>query len=339
MNHALTVVEKNEIILKDNKNAFSTRKRKRKKKRRSFRVMLFFAAVIISFALWTNFESIKEYASSLIFPASGDESLGTDATLSPQQPGNDSLKNEIDTESNSCKTVFAGELAFFNESNHTINTSTLEQSFPKANEIYEAFGEYAPVVLLVCSSPTEAYFSANEEEFYSGANNVSDIAHHIASTLTANGISAIALTVSSESNELYTQKHAYVKAVTEALSENPSIAYVFDISRAVLLDDTMTIYKESSALAQCPTVRFTYGTGEGTLTNERITSIAFGNWLSKYANSTDIFVSKETVSKYSLYQDLNAICFRIDIGSVANTYEEACECAENFAKYLAEYIM
>ncbi len=367
MENKLTVIEKKEdMILNTDISRVKVRHKTKKRKKRLGRLLILIVIVAVTVAITKNFSKIKEYVFSFIpsFESNSstngsdisnkqenNEDLPGDTPENPSKPNTDADINTDENEENN-KTengahfneIMSDKLEFINESDYDTKNLLSTYQFPTAAEIYSKYGDDAPIVLLTNFSPKESYYSTsdsiNSTGYYNDEQSVMDVASFIATELKRRGINAIHLVLPNSDQPLYIQRKAYENAINETIAKNPSISYVFDISRSIFLDDNGTPYAISTEVdgATVPTVSFTYGTDASKLTEARKNSISFGHDFTNYMNSSSYFVSCETVSKYTLSQSFSALSMRVDIGSYACTYDQAIQCAKQFADCLAEYI-
>ena len=313
-------------------------KSKRKKPKRRFKRLLILSLILaVSLSVAFNFNEIKEYAST-IFTLSSDSYTSQSSSIiedTEQTDANEALFSFV--------TTYAVNHKIINETDLQINFEDTV-AFPKRGEISEIYGENAPIVLIVNFSPTEAYATqdgySSSEEFYSDTYNVKAIGEEICKRL--NGLSVPALHLCNDtSTSLFESKAEYKKAIEAALLENPSIAYVIDISRSLTLNQDGSVTKELTSIngESYPTLELLCGTNGTELTESRLKSILFASYITKDMNeSGTTLVSRQTVSKYTLMQDFDTICFRADIGSFATPYSEALKTALLFAEHLAKII-
>lgn len=355
MENKITVIENKPIPYGET--SVKVRKSRKKTKRRLKRLLALAIITAICITVAKNFDSIKSYINILI--PNGDGVILNSESTNQANTGSNASDTESDTTDSTqvsngntsdsiTESIFEAFLQensnFINESAYDTSLLLSQQAFPKASEIYQSYGENAPVVLLTNFSKNEAYYSPNTNgtslSYYNSVNNVGEIAAYIAEQLNALGINAVHLMLPESDAPLYQQRLEYEQAINDFISANPSIAYVLDVSRAVYLSVNDTPYSVSASTENgyLPSVSFTYGTNADSLSSSRQSSVSFGHSLAQYMNEEACFVTSQTVSKYSLSQSFDAICLRVDVGSFACTYDDVLKSAELFSAYLANFI-
>lgn len=312
-------------------------KRKRSKKGAK-RFLILLTVIVIAFAIAFNYEAIQGYWDDIYASFTSE----TDSTLS-DNTDIDTEEADTDVPAYSFHTSFVEEYETVNETDLQINLDDTVQ-FPNKALILEKHGENAPIILIVSHSPKEAYSTcegySSYEEFYSDSKNVFSIGTEICKKLNELGIPALQLPLI-DTSSVYEGNSAYKEAIEKALTENPSIAFVLDISRSIELNDDSSISKKLTTIngSTVPAIELWCGTNGRELDESRLKSILFCNHLSQsYFGESQQLISRTTVSKYTLLQEFNAICFRADVGSFAVRYEDALLSAILFAEQLASII-
>ncbi len=313
-------------------------KRKSKPRKKLIRNVLLIAITLTaSLAIAFNFSNVKEFFSKIF-------SLAADA---PASESSEILTN-ADTESDKAytyqfKQTQVEQLEICNETDFHINFDD-KISFPTKSEICSSYGANAPVVLIVSMSPKEAYAKGegynSVNEFYSDKNNVASIGAEICARLNELGLPALQI-IHDADDTIYGNSTAYKEAINKTLKDNPSIAYVIDISRSLDMhpDNSISLSKGTIDGKEFPAISLWCGTSGEQLEDSRLKSILFANQLANSATDEEkVIFGRQTISRYTLLQEFDAICFRADIGSFACRYEEAQKSALLFADILAKMI-
>ena len=355
MENKITVIENR--LVPYSETSVKVRKSRKKPRKRLKRFLVLATITAICIAVAKNFDNIKNYINTLI--PNGDGMLLSSESTNQANTENNFSDTESDTTDSTqvnngntsdsiSESIFEAFLQessdFINESEYETSFLLSQQVFPKASEIYQIYGDKAPVVLLTNFSKNEAYHlpstTGTSLSYYSNINNVGEIAAYMAEQLNVLGINAVHLVLPENDAPLYQQRLEYEKAINNFINENPSIAYIFDISRAVYLNANDIPYSvfASTENGYLPSVSFAYGTNSDSLSTSRQSSVSFGHCLAQYINEGTCFVTSQAVSKYTLSQSFDVICLRVDVGSFACTYDDALKSAGLFTTYLADFI-
>ena len=334
-------VDKQEISLQSQSSFFVTKGKRRKRKGKRL-VGRLFAIIILGVCIYffvTKFTVIKNFVANTFEqfnivdkdePSTPNENEENDSTNeNTKDESNDSISGFIDT----CPDKFQ----FVNELNTEIIIDEA-YSFSKAKELYEKYSYDAPIVLIVNFSPTEAY--CDGDSFYSNEKNVCSIGKEICDRLNKNGINSLHL-FDTSSPSLYESKAIYEQKITDTLKMYPSISYIFDISRAIHIDESLNIENEYVTVDsnKLPTIQLLCGTSNGDLTVEQKKSIFLANELSKTVNKNEIpLISKIIIAKYNLSQKFPCNTLRVDIGSYACKYEDALLTAYTFTDSIIDFL-
>lgn len=212
-------------------------------------------------------------------------------------------------------------------------------------EISKKYGKDAPLILITHSHASESYsngkFYTENDAFYSENANVSSLGKIISNMLNAYGIPTIQLSELYAGGGIFGSQKEYEKSLAEALKKYPSIAYVFDISRGIKVNDDLSmnksyIEKNGQKFAQ---IKFVSGTNWDTSSKDQIENVRFAFDFSKFLNMEfDGFVKSNVISRFPLSQNISPFCTNVEIGEYANSYEEAKRSAELFATLLYMYL-
>lgn len=181
-------------------------------------------------------------------------------------------------------------------------------------------------VLIVCTHPYEA-FTADILTYYSddftplgGENTVAELARSMARKLISLGIGAEYLDTGVTSG-----KNSYAdaaKMISDYLSSHPDIIYVIDLHRGVLCDSSENLLrpvaeKDKTVYAQ---MKFIVGSGHDGWQSE-LSSV--NTLFSAIYASTPALLMPTEISASRLNQHLPATVFTLEIGTCANSIEEA----------------
>ncbi len=231
------------------------------------------------------------------------------------------------------------------------NSSACDIDFSKeistktAKEIYEEYGTGAPVVLITHFSSRECYSNGKsytpQGVFYSNEKNIGNVGELITSELNSLGINTIHLNEIYASGAIFSSREEYEISLEKTLKAYPSIAYVINLSRDVIVNDNMTMTKKVFSIddASYAQLSLSVGTNYSEITEFQEKNLLFAKNLSSYLNTQyDNFVASYEISRFSLSQNVTPVCFNLEIGSYANAYEEAIASASLFAKCFSDLI-
>jgi len=327
------------------------RKRRSKRKKRGKKLLILALLVCALVVIFNNFTSISNFFKSLVSQPgttlTSTESINNDinsdvATSEGKEnseiiDNSDTIYHFIDTTPDKFTTVY--------EFDGKIDFKNFDFSLRKKSDLYDIFGENAPIVLIVNFAPLECYSGGEgysySSDFSSDSHNVSEIATQICSYLNEEGINTVYLECDSTKETLYENQKQYEKDIKNYLDSNPSIAYIFDISRTLKFNRDMSIDNETVQIngETMPTINFVCGTNNGNLTKEQEKAAYCSNEFSSYFNSTHpLFVSKQTFSRFELNQRFSVPCIRVNIGSYANTFDDALKTARLFSTLLSDFL-
>ena len=286
----------------------------------------------------SNSESKAEETLNSIF-ADNSFSQDTNSTInsSPLVPDtNESVYGFVDTPTAKTELKNKSQLSI-SLNDYTFNKEAL-------NEIYEKHGSASPVVLITSFSPYEAYSNGENYTqgglFYDVNTNVSTIGNVICKSLSENGVNAIYL------NKLYYDtllelSKEYSKYVKSIISAFPSIRYVFDISRGIEINNDMSMnkYTYKSNDISYASVGIVVGTSDTLLTENQKSNLSFAFDFADFSSKeNEGFIHHVTLSPVPLFQDIEPVCIRFDIGNFSNSFEEASSSANLLSSIICEYI-
>ncbi len=339
-------MKNNEIIKVENDSALILYKKPRKRFGK-----LLFALIILSIAVAVclNFNTLLSFIRSL--NGVNDESNHTSDTnsdTSTESSTNSSIPNDTPSTNSSLSDIAPSgsykilEKTFsFSEINNqtSYEIGAIEYSPKKAQEIYAKYGNEAPVVLIIHSACKECYsngeYYSTSDDFYSSNENVKEIGRFIANELTGLGINTIHIDSIFKNGTLYSSKEEYENALTNALKEYPSIEYVLDISRDILINDDLSMVKpicniNENKMAQA---KILVGSSEDSDLWKKNLSLA-----TMLGSKNPELVYEVILSNFSYSYQLCPSFLKIDIGAFSNTYSEALSLSKELCIGITELI-
>ncbi|MBO5312748.1 MAG: stage II sporulation protein P [Clostridia bacterium] len=312
--------------------------RRRKKRRRGGCLLLL---LLLFFGAYKIFPYAQELISSLT-PSS--DKINDNSTL--DSIPDDTNDNEENTEGKyEIKQSFPSESNVIIEASGDLSISTLKYELKGADNVYSIYGESAPVVLITCFSPTECFSNGRDyslnDSFHSETKSISEIAQHICNLLNQSGIGAMFYVDTFFNGADLEYKRSFEAEISSILENNPSIEYVIDISRDVVINEDMSMDKHviSHNDTVIPCISLTVGTNDTVITDMQRKNTYFAKSLAEFINiSSPCFAYKTTISKYPILQSFDAVTLRVDIGSYACSYDEAIKSAELFSEYLEQFL-
>lgn len=327
-----------------------SRKGRRKRKRHFKKFLIFAVAFGLILITVYNFENISVLFSSIfdgekggfILSSNQGAAIDNSDTQSSENKGDEADTNQYDfTFVDTSPAKF--EIIFENNLETDINRFAF--NLPSCNDIYSIYGSDSPVVLLINLSPQESFSNGKgysyNSSFYSQDKNVSNLCEQICASLCDLGVNTIYLSKEMGDVSLTQYQAEYVKEIEKALENNPSIAYVFDVSRAFYINDNLTANRQQTEIngVDVPTLSFICGTSQNVITESQGRSIYLASQLATLTNANaPLLVSSLTVSQYDLNLKFNCPCIRVDIGSYANTFEEASLAADFFSLAIVDFL-
>ena len=225
------------------------------------------------------------------------------------------------------------------KNNTAIEIESMDFSPISAKDIYSKFGNEAPVVLVIHSASQEAYsngvYYSKNDDFYSSTNNVGDIGKIICEELNDLNINAIHI------NEVYANggKHSstkeYESKIASILSIYPSIEYVINISRDIIVNEDFTMTKPItiSELGNMAQLKITVGSSANKDFWKKNLSLAI---MLATSNASSIY--EVELSPFELSQNISPCSLKVDIGAFSNSFHEASCLARSFAHTFASLI-
>lgn len=340
-----------------NSNGVTVVKRKRRKKQKKspvFKLLIFVSISLIIISIYHILPIIQGYFFSIIPGAVGTSSEMSDKLL------HDTNDESIDTHpaENIQKppSIPDDEKIYFHNKQYEgcqlINKNEIDLSqysftYDKLdiNELKSRYGENAPFVLIVSTSPQKSYsngeFYTRDEEFFKESYNTSSLAYLFCDLINEKGVNAIHLNKTYNADSIYENSVQLKKDIESILNAFPSINYVFDISRELTFNQDMTIDRFTylyNEIAIAP-ISITIGSDKSKLNEFQLNNLSFALDFKNHANNSNGVFKEITVSSSSLFQSVNSVFVRFEIGSFSNTYcesqEAVCLLADIFASYLS----
>ncbi len=330
---------------------------KKRQKRKRHGLKGFFAILFIAllcFGVYKAFPYINRFFTSLV-PDNNDSAVTDTNTQNSDTSSGENGNLTDDDNTNTPEIIIpSGHYQIFDlvaKEYEIINESRCEFDFSVPFEytalekIYSTYGKDAPVVLIIHSSNRECYSDgisySPDGAFYSDTKNVGDIGEIICQNLNKLGVNAIHINETYASGSILSSKEEYESSLKEALNKYPSISYVFNISRDVKINSDLSMDKSTLPIGNeaCAQIGIICGTNDDFVTKDQNENAQFAFGFASSLNEKGVkLIKSNTISRFALSQNYEPICLKIDIGSYANSFEEASLCAEAFAFYISEYI-
>lgn len=171
--------------------------------------------------------------------------------------------------------------------------------------------------------------------------NVIAVGAVLARTLNANGVSAIHCTVEHDDPTLGGSYARAMESIRFFLTHYPSIQYVIDVHRDSILDSDGTYLRTVSEISgeRYAQVMAVVGCDEGTENERWVGNLALAQGLRTKLNSLYPALVRPTTLKNATYnQTLASYSLLLEIGTGANSAEEACRSAVSVGEALAAII-
>ena len=260
----------------------------------------------------------------------GDESMITSDKTSPPA---DELSNP---------SILVNETPYAPDMDEILD---MPRAVPPLDEIYETYGDGAPVVLIIHTHATESFADTAADGYRSldAEKSILAVGKVIADKLVSEGISTIHCTEVFDSPDFGMAYYNASQAIRSYINEYPSISYVLDIHRDSIELDDGTSYAPTSitSLGRAAQIMFVVGTDHGGSDHTgwrdnlalaaRVQDAASGDYptLMRSINLRSASFN-EQYTKGSLL---------IEVGAAASTLDEAKLGAEILAEYLAREII
>lgn len=245
------------------------------------------------------------------------------------------------------KSLSAGTLALSNETPYDPNMNeilAMERTIPPLSELYAAYGEDAPVVLILHTHGTEAFAECAADDYRSTdtAKNIVSAGAVIAEKLEEKGIRTLHCTAMFDEEDFTMAYYNASLEIRRTLEEYPSISYILDVHRDSIETDGVYIapaaQTEDGTTAQMMFVIGTDYGGSGHTTWKNNLSLAARLHTALNKNTPQLMrdINLRSASFNEQYSDGSLL---LEIGACASTLEEVHHSAELFADALADEII
>ena len=235
------------------------------------------------------------------------------------------------------------EYKITNETKIELDTSA--PSLVSPFEIKNKYGGEAPLVLITHRAPKECYsngkYYTEKSDFYSDSENIAALAKELSGKLNALGIKTLYLDEEYAKGSIYGTLNEYEKSLNEVLSRYPSISYVFSLSRGIYINDSMSLEREAVSVGgeKCAQIRIISGTGGEKMSEAQGENVSFAlDFASKINESCPNFVCESKIAHFPLGQNISPFALDVELGTYANTYDEAKESTHRLATFIFEYL-
>lgn len=235
------------------------------------------------------------------------------------------------------------EYKITNETKIELDTSA--PSLVSPFEIKNKYGGEAPLVLITHRAPKECYsngkYYTEKSDFYSDSENIAALAKELSGKLNALGIKTLYLDEEYAKGTIYGTLSEYEKSLNEVLSRYPSISYVFSLSRGIYINDSMSLEREVVDIndEKCAQIRIISGTGGEKMSEAQVENVSFAlDFASKINESCPNFVCESKIARFPLGQNISPFALDVELGTYANTYDEAKESTHRLATFIFEYL-
>lgn len=235
------------------------------------------------------------------------------------------------------------EYKITNETKIELDTSV--PSLVSPFEIKNKYGGEAPLVLITHRAPKECYsngkYYTEKSDFYSDSENIAALAKELSGKLNALGIKTLYLDEEYAKGTIYGTLNEYEKSLNEVLSRYPSISYVFSLSRGIYINDGMSLEREAVSVGgeKCAQIRIISGTGGEKMSEAQGENVSFAlDFASKINESCPNFVCESKIARFPLGQNISPFALDVELGTYANTYDEAKESTHRLATFIFEYL-
>ncbi len=268
---------------------------------------------------------------------------------------NDENQNDAETFPIEQTNLSAAEKDLFklnNQTDFSVDTKELlerDDTLPLAKEIYDKFGKSAPVVLIMHTHGTEAYSEDNESyntdsPFRSNdeSNNVVAIGSVMTEVFEKAGINVIHDTTMYDRESYKDSYNRSRKAVSEHLTDHPSITYIFDVHRDAIIKEDKTAIAPISTYGEHESaqVMLVVGTNQDGADHEdwRL-NLSFALKVQKELFGTNETLPRNINLRTSAFnQGLSRGSLLLEVGSCGNTLLQAKRCAVLTAVSLTKVI-
>lgn len=240
-----------------------------------------------------------------------------------------------------------GTLELSNETPYELNMEELlamERVIPPAYELYELYGEDAPLVLILHTHGTEAFSDSAANDYRSTdiTKNIVSLGTIIADKLNSIGINTLHSTTMFDEDDFTMAYYNASIEIRKTLEQYPSISYIIDIHRDSIESDGVYIAPATeSPEGSTAQMMFVIGTdygGSGHTTWRNNLSLA-ARLQTELNNSTPQLMRSINLRSASFNEQYSDGSLLLEIGACASSHEEVSRSAEKFADALAREIL
>lgn len=240
-----------------------------------------------------------------------------------------------------------GTLELSNETPYELNMEellTMERVIPPADELYELYGEDAPLVLILHTHGTEAFSDSAANDYRSNdiTKNIVSLGTVIADKLNSSGINTLHSTTMFDEDDFTMAYYNASIEIRKTLEQYPSISYIIDIHRDSIESDGVYIAPATEAPdGSTAQMMFVIGTdygGSGHTTWRNNLSLA-ARLQTELNNNTPQLMRSINLRSASFNEQYSDGSLLLEIGACASSHEEVSRSAEKFADALAREIL
>lgn len=240
-----------------------------------------------------------------------------------------------------------GTLELSNETPYELNMEELlamERVIPPADELYELYGEDAPLVLILHTHGTEAFSDSAANDYRSNdiTKNIVSLGTVIADKLNLSGINTLHSTTMFDEDDFTMAYYNASIEIRKTLEQYPSISYIIDIHRDSIESDGVYIAPATEAPdGSTAQMMFVIGTdygGSGHTTWRNNLSLAV-RLQTELNNNTPQLMRSINLRSASFNEQYSDGSLLLEIGACASSHEEVSRSAEKFADALAREIL
>lgn len=240
-----------------------------------------------------------------------------------------------------------GTLELSNETPYELNMEELlamERVIPPADELYELYGEDAPLVLILHTHGTEAFSDSAANDYRSNdiTKNIVSLGTVIADKLNSSGINTLHSTTMFDEDDFTMAYYNASIEIRKTLEQYPSISYIIDIHRDSIESDGVYIAPATEAPdGSTAQMMFVIGTdygGSGHTTWRNNLSLA-ARLQTELNNNTPQLMRSINLRSASFNEQYSDGSLLLEIGACASSHEEVSRSAKKFADALAREIL
>ncbi len=266
----------------------------------------------------------------------GNSELESDGSMSTAD------KNLPPSENTSNLTALLNETPYTPDMNEIAN---LPRAIPPLDELYERYGDGAPIVLIIHTHGSESYADTKSEGYRSlnEEKNIIAVGKAIADKLQSEDIATIHCTEIFDSPDFGMAYYNASQAIRSYINEYPSISYVLDIHRdsIELEDGTSSAPTSVTSQGRAAQIMFVIGTDHGGSDHvgwENNLSLA-ARLQSSVSSDYPSLMRSINLRSASFNEQYTKGSLLIEVGATASTLDEAKLGAIILAEYLAREII